>query len=145
MIGLEDGGAAGLDFGLVRRQAVAIEGLAVEGLGGAEARRRLARIERSAGGVAVHIDHRSGHARPYRRRADPDGEVVEAVDPPVRVLAPQPGRGQPRLDVSGDVGPGVGDADDQGRIAPPDEEPVGGHGLGSPFQTLECRGLAPIQ
>ncbi len=60
MVGIEEGPAALLDLLLARLLAVEIEGIAVEGGGGAQARGRLAGIERGARGVAVHVDDVAG-------------------------------------------------------------------------------------
>ncbi len=114
---------------LVRRGrgAVAVQRLAVEGGGGAELRRGLAGVERHAGGIAVDVDGGARHGGVDGRGAEIGGEAVEPVDPPVGVLARQPGRDEPRRDLRRQLRPGVGEADDERRFAAPDGEPGGGH------------------
>ena len=124
MIGIEVKAAALGDFKRVRRQPRAIERLAVEGCGRDEFRRRLTGIERSAARIAIDVDDRARKPRAQQRRAERRDEIVELVEPPIRVLAREP-----RIDESGlepeEVCARVGNADDERRLAALDDEPVG--------------------
>src|SRR5215469_6317819 len=104
-----------------------VQRLAVEGRERTEVGRGLARIQGSARGVAVHIDHRAAYVRAHSRRAHLAGEGVELVDPPVAVLASQPRRHEALLYLTRDIDTGMREADDQRPITPADLQPFG-HG-----------------
>ncbi len=124
MIGIEIEAPAPVDFARVRRLALAVERLAVEGRGRDKFRRRLAGIERGAARIAIDVDDRARKFRAHERRPERAGEIVEFVEPPVRVLAGEPRTDESRLEVE-EVCPGVRNADDERRVPALDDEPVG--------------------
>src|ERR1700677_1536165 len=126
-----------------RRLAQAIERLAVEGRGRAEFRRRLTRIERSAAWIAIDVDDRARQLGSHQCRAERLDEIVERVEPPIRVLAREPRIDEGRLEAE-ELCPRMGNADDERRIAALDDEPVGtlgGHRAGF---SSEGSATAPI-
>src|ERR1700677_1643790 len=132
VIGIEVKTPAVCDVGRVRRLARAIERLAVEGRGRAEFRRRLTRIERSAAWIAIDVDDRARQLGSHQCRAERLDEIVERVEPPVRILAREPRIDEGRLEAD-ELCPRLGNADDERRIAALDDEPVGtlgGHRAG---------------
>ena len=112
------------DLCVVGRIAMPIERLAVESRGWAELGRRLAGIERGAGGITIDIDDRARDRRANDRRVERVDEVVELVEPPVGVLLREP-RVDETLFVCAEIYARVGNADNQRRCAAPDHKPAG--------------------
>jgi len=141
VIGVEIAGAPFGDFGCVGAFAVLVERLAVEGRGRTELGRRLSGIERDAGRVAVDVDHGARDRRVNRGRAHVADEIVKPVDPPVGVLARQPGRDEARLEFGGNVGAGVREGDHKRLIAAVNGQPV----RHWPLHTRFHNGLKPMR
>ncbi len=118
------------DLGRVRRSARPIERLAIEGRRWDKFCRRLAGIERSAARIAVDVDDRARKPRPHQCRAERRDEIVELVEPPIRVLAREPRIDEGRLERQ-QVRSRMGNADDERRVAALDDEPVGSAQLSS--------------
>ena len=113
------------DLCVVGRFALAIERLAVEGRRRAELGRRLAGIERRAGRIAVDVDERARQRRADDRRAERARRNRRAAGSTSRRRLPrQPGATKRGL-AAVELGSGVGNADDQRRVAALDRQPVG--------------------
>ncbi len=117
VVGVEAGAAALLDLVRVWLLALAVERLAGEGGGRAQARRGLARVERGARRVAVDVDDVAGEDGLDGRRRQILREGVEAVDVPVGVGERAADLGQPAADAVGQLGAGMRQAEDQRRAA----------------------------
>src|SRR5262249_39779149 len=68
-----------------------IKGFAVECSGRAQLGGRLPGIKRRAGRITIYIDDRTGNRRADHRSAESGREIVELLDPPIRILACEPG------------------------------------------------------
>ena len=90
VIRIEEADLAFGDAFSARLGARLINGLAVEGGGGAELRRRLPGIERNAGRIPVDVDHGARDRGADHGCAETGGEIVEALDPPIGILAGEP-------------------------------------------------------
>ncbi len=90
VIRLEVQRAAARDLAVAGLVTRLVKRLAIERGGGAQVCRGLPWIEGCAGRVAIYVDHRSRLRRSDRRGAQAGDEVIEQMDPPVRVLASQP-------------------------------------------------------
>ena len=124
VIGREIRLAAARDLSLAGRLAAMIERRAVEIGRRTQLGRRLTRIERGAGGIAVDVDHAARDPRAHRRRAHRMREIVEPVDPPIRIAPRVPERGETRLKFRWNIGAGVRKAHHQGLFRALDREPV---------------------
>src|SRR5690606_35033712 len=90
----------------------------------AEAGRRLPRIERCAGRVAVDVDHRARNRGADHGYAQAGGEIIERHDPPIGVAPAEPGRHQPVFDPR-EIRAGMRDRNEERRVALHDAEPAG--------------------
>ena len=68
------------------------------------------------------------------------GEGIEPVDPPIGILAGQPGRHEPGFQLGWDAGAGMRQADQQRRAAATDRQPSGSLGH-RPLQMRVWSGL----
>src|SRR5580704_17972091 len=120
------------DFSRARGSAGPIKRLAVERGRRDEFCRRLTGIKRCAARIAVDVDDRARKPRAHQCRAKGGDEIVERVEPPIRVLAREPRTDEGWLEAE-ELCSCVGSADDERRIAALDDEPVGalaGHRAG---------------
>ena len=95
-------------------------------------RRRLTGIERSAAWIAIDVDDRAREPCSHQCRAEGRDKIVELIEPPIGVLAREPGTDESRLECH-EIRARMGNADDERRIAALDDEPIGalaGHRAG---------------
>jgi hypothetical protein len=118
VVGIEEAGAALGDLGRVRLLPGDDTAARRRRCRRAQAGGGLAGIERHARRVAIDVDHRARDAGADTTVAPRlGGEGVELFEPPVGVLAGQPGGDEAGFDVGRDDRPGVRDADDQRGLA----------------------------
>ena len=101
-----------------------VQRLAVETRGRAELRRRLAGIERNPGGVSVHVDGGARESRAHHGRPHAGSEIIEPVDPPIRILSGQPRGVEALSEIGWYIGAGVRQADEERCVAAVDLEPT---------------------
>jgi hypothetical protein len=89
----------------------------IEGGGGHQHARGLLWVEQWVGWVAVDIDDGARNACVDHGGTHFAHEAVEPVDPPIGILARQPGRRTARLDGWGNIRASVCDADNERRVA----------------------------
>jgi hypothetical protein len=80
----------------------------------------LTRIERGPARIAIDVDDRPRKLRTHQCRAEERDEIVERVEPPIRVLAREPRIGEGRLEAE-ELCASMGNADDERRIATLDD------------------------
>jgi hypothetical protein len=123
MVGIEKRGAAHCQLRTLGLKAGPVQRLAVKGRCGTQLGGRLSGIQRHAGRVPVTVNDRARDAGPDDGRTHRMCEVVEQVDPPVRILACEPWRNEAVLNIARNVHPGVGHREDERRIAARNGEP----------------------
>ena len=121
---------APLDFVRGWRMAVAVERATVEGFRRQEAGRRLPRIERGPGRIAVDVDHRARERGMHGGGAELGCKGVKLVDVPIGVVARQRKRHQGCGALGRNAHAGVGKRQQQWRIALRHGEPRLAHVFG---------------
>ena len=139
VVGHEPGFEPLRDIVRIRLQAGQVQRLVVEGRERAQVGGVRARVERLAGGIAIHVDDGARHHRADGGDPEVGREIVQLVHPPVGVLARAPRRDELRFDLHRDRGSGVRQAQHHGSVAAPYPEPV----FHRPLQTRECSGFRP--
>jgi hypothetical protein len=101
------------NFRLVRCVSGKIQGLAIKSFGGAKPCGCLPRVERHAGGITVYVDDRARNSCADNGRIQGFGKGVKLGQPPVGILAREPGGNKNGLHRSRNFGARVRYAQDQ--------------------------------